>query len=84
MLKLSMVEEVEEYAGKCLTYIKEAESTENAEYWLEMHQECKTLLNLFREMKMCWIDWARMKQIATLNREVRSMGETVWNIQAHH
>ena len=77
MLKLSMVEETEEYAKRCLTYLKEAESTENAEYWLERVNECKTLLTLFNEMKMVWSDWARMKQIAELNREERAMGVNV-------
>lgn len=77
MLKLSMVEEVEEYAKKCLDCLKEAPTPENAFYWQEMANECKTLLNLFKEMKMAWSDWARMKQIAELNREVRSIGETV-------
>jgi hypothetical protein len=72
-----MVEEVEEYATKCLEYLKESESTENAEYWLEMHQECKTLVALVRECKMRFSDMARMKQIAELNREVRNLGETV-------
>lgn len=77
MLKLSMIEEVEEYKDKCLQYMQEATSKDNAIYWQERYNECKTLLNLFGEMKMCWSDWARIKQIATLNREVRSMGETV-------
>ena len=77
MLKLSMVEETEEYAKRCLTYIKEAESTENAEYWLERVNECRTLLRLFKEHKMYWSDWARMKEIAELNREDRAMGVNV-------
>jgi hypothetical protein len=77
MLKLSMVEEVEEYATKCLEYLKEAENTENAEYWLKMHQECKTLVALVRECKMRFSDMARMKQIAQVNREDREMGVSV-------
>lgn len=77
MLKLTMPEEVEEYATKCLMYLKEAENTENAEYWLERVNECRMLIRLFKEMKMVWSDWARMKQIAELNREERTMGESV-------
>lgn len=77
MFKLSMVEEVEEYAQKCLEYLKEAPTPENASYWQERANECETLLNLFKEMKMAWSDWARMKQIAQVNREDREMGVSV-------
>lgn len=71
MLKLSMIEEVEEYKIGCEKSIKEAPTLDNALYWQERLQECETLLTLFREMKMHWNDWARMKQIADLNRMER-------------
>lgn len=77
MLTKPMYEEVIEYQDRCLTYIQEASSRDNAMYWQERYNECKTLLTLFNEMKMCWSDWARMRSIAILNREIRSMGVSV-------
>lgn len=79
MLKLSMPEEVAEYKISCEKSIAEAPTPENAYYWRKRADECERLLKLFREMKMAWNDWARMKEIAELNREEREMlkGATV-------
>lgn len=73
MLKLTMPEEVAEYKTRCERFITDAPTIENALYWKERANECETLLTLFKEMKMCWSDWAKMKQIAELNREERTM-----------
>ena len=73
MLKLSMVEEVEEYKVSCADCIAEADTSKNALYWKARYDECEMLLTLFKEMKMSWYDWARMKQIANLNREEREL-----------
>ena len=79
MLKLSMPEEVEQYRQRCFNNVKEATDFENAEYWFKRALECKSLLSLFYEKRMTWNDWARMKQIAELNREEREIlkGATV-------
>lgn len=74
MLKMSLPEEVEAYKNECEKFIKEAETPENAAYWQKQAEECKELLTLFREMKMVWSDWARMKLIAELNRQGRING----------
>ena len=71
MLKLTMPEEVKQYKVVCADCIAQADTSEAALYWKSMLDECEMLLILFKEMKMTWFDWARMKQIADINRELR-------------
>ena len=73
MLKLSMPEEVKQYKVVCADNIAQADTSEAALYWRRMFDECEMLLNLFKEMKMTWFDWSRMKQIADINRELREV-----------
>lgn len=80
MLKLSMPEEVQEYKVVCADNIAQADTSEAALYWRSMFDECEMLLNLFKEMKMTWCDWSRMKQIADINRELREFYKEGGNI----
>ena len=68
-----MYEEIIEYRDRCKKYSETAPTPENSLYWKERFEECETLLKLYREKKMHWGDWERMKAMADLNRMDRDV-----------
>lgn len=74
MLKLPMHEEVEQYKKSCEKCLEKSLMKENVQHWEEMIRQCERLLELYRERKMSWTDWEKMKEIAELNRYERKVG----------
>ena len=73
-----MIEEIEELkkiALKTIEKFGEIELLKNT--WQVTLYECEMLLQLFKENKMVWSDWAKMKELAKQMREIRAFEQKI-------